>query len=389
MVLFHCESNPGYAASSHELTFLEVAKHFAGDLIRVHYAYSTLEGGLTPSLPAELENVIQVNTQWNSSQQLQWIEDYIRDHNIRYLLGFDQPVDRPAYKAMRRGGVQNFVSYWGAPMSSINKGLKLFLKKLDVALAKGGPDHYIFQSTGMRDSAVFGRGIPAHKTSIVKTGVDTSKYAPDAAKADYVHQAFDIPRDRKIVVFSGHMEKRKGVHIILQAAHVLLHNLGFQDVHFLILGNRPGEQDSFGEYLQDATVSSHVTFGGYRADIPDILKGCSVGMIASTEWDSFPMSSLEMAASGLPLIVSDLEGLNETVTDNTGFRFPVGDFNAAAKILHNLLPDAEMRVRMGHSGRERVKIHYSRTAQAEGIIDVFKGIDDRLPSQWNSRQQPS
>src|SRR5680860_995475 len=103
MVLFHCESNPGYAASSHEHTFLEVAKHLTGDIRQVHYAYADLEAGMTSSLPSSLTNVIQLRTRWSEPDQLKWIEDYVRAHKITYVLGFDQPVSRPAYRALRKG----------------------------------------------------------------------------------------------------------------------------------------------------------------------------------------------------------------------------------------------------------------------------------------------
>lgn len=375
MVLFHCESNPGYAASSHEHTFLEVARHFTGDIARVHYAYATLEGGMTPSLPSDLTNVIQLDTRWSAPEQLSFVEDYLKRHNITRILGFDQPVSRPMYRALRKGGVRSFVSYWGAPMSSINSGLKLLLKKVEVSARRYGPDHYVFQSEGMRDTAVNGRGIPAGKTSIVKTGIDTTKYAPDPAKLHYAHDQFEIPKDRNIVVFSGHMERRKGVHIILQAAASLVKKHQVKDVHFLILGNRPGEKEHFDEYLQDPEVNRHITFGGYRKDVPDILKSCALGMVASTEWDSFPMSSLEMAATELPLLVSDLPGLNEAVTPATGMTFPVGDYESAAIAIERLIKNEPSRAAMGQSGRKRVVEHYSRQSQARNLIKIFEQLE--------------
>lgn len=374
MVLFHCESNPGYAPSNHEHTFLDVARHFTGDISKIHYAYASLDGGMTSSLPKDLANVIQLDTTWSDPKQLREAERYIQENEITLLLGFDQPVSRPMYHALRKGGIQTFVSYWGAPMSSLNTGLKLFLKKLEVSMKRNGPDHYIFQSTGMRETAFRGRGVPISKTSIIKSGIDTNKFQPDPEKSFYAHECFNISKNRHIVVFSGHMERRKGVHVILQAARALVSGIGFKHVQFLILGNRKGEKKSFSQYLREAEVNDHITFGGYRSDVPDILKSCAIGMIASTEWDSFPMSTLEMAATELPLLVSDLPGLNEAVTDDTGVTFPVGDYATAAKKLNTLLSDKIMRQRMGKAARERVLEQYSKAAQAKGLIDIFEKL---------------
>lgn len=375
MVLFHCESNPGYAASSHEHTFLEVAKHFTGDISKVHYAYANLDNGMTPSLPENLTNVLQLRTRCSDPDRLRDVENYIRDNEITRLLGFDQPVSAPMYQALRRGGVKTFVSYWGAPMSSVNNGIKLLLKKLEVSARRYGPDHYVFQSEGMRNTAVNGRGIPYSRTSVVKTGIDTEKFSPDPTLKHYAHECFNIPKERSIVVFSGHMERRKGVHVILQAAKVLVQDLKRTNVQFLILGNRDGEKENFSEFLQDPEVNRHITFGGYRSDVPSLLKSCSVGMIASTEWDSFPMSSLEMAATGLPILVSDLPGLNEAISSDTGRTFPVNDYRTAAQTLHRLLDTPDHLKMMGEKGRDRVINYYSRTAQAKGIINTFEALE--------------
>ena len=128
----------------------------------------------------------------------------MRTHRIDVALGFDQPIRRPGYAALRAGGVRTFVSYWGAPMSSVNHGLMLAFKRLEVLLSsRSGPDHYVFESVAMRRSAVSGRGIPNAKTSVTSLGVDTERFRPAEQPTWYAHDAFGIPRDRRIVYYSG------------------------------------------------------------------------------------------------------------------------------------------------------------------------------------------
>jgi len=372
LILFHCESNPGFAASSHEHTFLKVALNLVNDYKHVHFAYRTLENGITPNLPEELTNFIELNTRWTDKNKLNAIQDYIKGNNIETIFGFDQPVKAPAYKYLRAAGIKTFVSYWGAPMSSINSGLKLWLKRLEVALSNYGPQHYIFQSEGMRKTAIYGRGIPEEKTSIVKTGIDTERFKPDEKMRDYAHEKFSIDKTRKIIFFSGHMEERKGVHIIIKAAVYLSEILGRDDMHFLILGNKPGQEKKFESIYKNTKAENHITFGGYRSDVAEILKSCSVGMIASTGWDSFPMSSLEIAASELPLLISNLPGLNEAINDKSGLKFPSGDVVAASESLAVLLDNSKKRKLMGREGRNRVLQSYSRDKQAKGIESIIR-----------------
>lgn len=374
LVLFHCESNPGFAASTHEHTFLEVAERLVGARDRVHFAYRTLEGGMTPSLPTDLANVIELDTSWNATAKCQQIRSYIAEHGITLCLGFDQPPRRPLYGAMRAGGLKHFVAYHGAPVSSIKRGPALWLRKAEMLYRGPGPDHYVFQSDDMRRTATHGRGIPASRTSVVRTGIDTERYRPLADDAHYVREQFGIPSGRSVIFFSGHMEERKGVHIVLQAAAHLVNGQGRRDVHFLILGNRNGQEQRFAPLFRGTEAEQHITFGGYRADVPRLLRGCAIGIIASTGWDSFPMSSLEMAATELPLVVSDLPGLRETVTEDTGVRFPVGDASAAAAAIAALIDDPDRRARMGRAGRARVLATFSRASQVRGLEAVFRSL---------------
>ena len=99
--------------------------------------------------------------------------------------------------------------------------------------------------------------------------------------------------------------------------------------------------------MLDPAAQSHVTFGGYRNDLHILQRGCFAAIVASTGWDSFPRSALEAQASGLPLLASNLPGLNETVEDGTtGALFPVGDGNALCDAMQRLLDNPAVRDQM-------------------------------------------
>lgn len=385
LVFFHCPSNSGYAIARLERAFLEMARRVTGTDDRIHFAYPKLAGGHPEALPAGFRNVIAFNPGDGNSARLGAIEEYVRQHGIRLAFGFDQPVRRPGFRALRRGGVQTLVSYWGAPMSSLNHGLKLALKRLDVRLARFAPDHFIFESKAMWRTAVEGRGIPPSRASITYLGVDPSEFRPLDAPSAYAHEAFRIPKHRRIVYYAGHMEERKGVHVLVRAAVELVDRRGMQDVHFLLLGNQPGEEARFGELYHGTKAEGHITFGGYRQDVAKLLPCCHVGAIASTGWDSFTMSSLEMAACGLPLVVSRLQGLEETVDDGqTGFTFPVGDHEALADRLVLLLTDEARFRTMSVAARRRVMDRFTIEHQVASLVATVRRVAarDTARSLW-------
>ncbi|MCK5394568.1 MAG: glycosyltransferase family 4 protein, partial [Gammaproteobacteria bacterium] len=277
-------------------------------------------------------------------------------------------------KALKKGGVKKIISYWGAPMSSLNSGIKLFLKRLQVSFTRFKPDHFIFESYGMQKTATHGRGIAIGNASVVRLGIDASKFSENKSKS-YVYSQLTIPEQRKIVFYAGHMEKRKGVDVIVKAAALLINDRAREDVHFLICGNRNNEEKVFDEYYKGTAAEDYITFGGYRDDIPDLMPGCYVAVIASTGWDSFPRSSLEMAAAGLPLLVSDLAGLNETVVqDETGLLFKTADAADLADNIASLLDAPERRESLSNKAVKRVNEEFTLDIQKQKLIQVIKQV---------------
>lgn len=369
LLLFHCETNAGFAMSSLESVFHGVARAVVGTESRIHYAYSSLKGGHPAHLPDSWPRLCEVG--YTRKESFCRFGDYLRKHHIRTVLAFDLPIAAPVNECMREAGVDFVVSYWGAPISSVYPIWMRPLRRAQLLLARSRPDHFVFESAGMRDGAIRGSMIPPSRTSVVRVGVDTEKFRPRLDDG-YLHSQFDIPRRRRVVLFSGHMEERKGVHVLISAMHELVVGRGVEDVHLLLLGDAETHEARLREFVRSPLVADRITFGGYRNDVARIHAGVSFGAIASVGWDSFTLSAAEMAASGLPLIVSDMVGLREAVvSEETGYRFPVGNASVLADRMQALLNDEQLRLRFGLAARDRAVREFSRDRQIGQLASLF------------------
>lgn len=376
LILLHCESNTGFAIGPLEKTFYEMALQLCGGQPdRVHFAYPSMRNGPSTTLPKNFGHYLVVDPTTTDAGECRRAAKYIRQHGINVVFGFDQPVSQPIYQHFRNAGVEAFVSYWGAPMSSIQKRrIILLLKRLEVALQRHGPDHYIFESQGMADTAVLGRGIARSRTSVVHLGVDTDAFRPDVSLRHYAHEQFGIPTNRKIFFYSGHMEPRKGVAVIMHAVNHLVEVRRSDDWHVCLLGNRAGEEKPYWDLLKPES-KDRVTFGGYRNDVAEIQRGCYAAIVASNGWDSFPRSAMEMQASGLPVLVSDLPGLRESIEPGkSGFHFRVNDHAQLAGLMSELLDREPLRNQLSKGARDRIEEHFSLTRQLEKLTSVVQAV---------------
>lgn len=365
LLLYHCKANTGYAIETLEKVFWSVALRLAKTEDKVFLCYTSFENGEPNYVPTGFNNLIEFDFRNRDRASIECFQRYLSDNRIDLIFGFDQPPDAPYYKAARKAGVRTIVSYWGAPMSSLNSGLKLFLKKQQLRLFRHGPDFYIFESRAMQDSAYKGRGVPKEKTGVCYMGVDTEKFRPDPVDCYYAHDRLGIPRNQKLIFYSGHFEPRKGIAVIAQAANIVTAKQ--KDVTFVLFGNKPGEEAPYAHQL-NSSAKSKVVFGGYRSDLNRIHRSCYAGVIASTGWDSFTVSALEIQSSGLPLLVSDLQGLRETIKDReTGYLFSAGKHNLLVESLLRLINYPKKRDQMAISARRWVEENFTTTIQVNEL----------------------
>lgn len=377
LLQFHCKTNTGYAILPLERVFHKMALQLVEDESLIHYGYPSLSGGMPNHLPAGFRHVHQIDPQTSDEARLKEYSALVQNNDIKLVFAFDMPVSAPILKAYRRGGVRTVISYWGASISSVYPWYLRPLRRLQYLMATNRPDHFIFESEGMRRGAVLGTTIPVRRTSVCRIGVDMDRFADDVAPRDYAYNVFGIPTSRKILFYSGHMEERKGVAVLMRAMKELVDNRGRRDVHLLVLGNQPGEEQPFICSLEGSVAAGHVTFGGYRSDVPSLHRSVYAGVIASTGWDSFTLSAVEMAASGIPLVVSRLPGLSEAVIEGeTGITFAPADTSDLADAVAQLLDSKAEREQMGRSARERAVDGFSVERQVSSLVSIVSAAQN-------------
>ena len=351
-------TNTGYATTAAENLLYRAGMELAqGKQAHVHFAYRGFQRGHPASLPRDFSNLIEVDFSEEQSRRdmetmIRRVTEYVKQHGIRFVLFCDiQPI-HPVFRPLRHAGVSTILSYWGSTISSLMPAWKLFLKRLEIALSMSRVDGLIFQAQAMAQLAIYGRGVPERMVDVVPQGVDVNLFTPEPS--DYVYRALSFPSGRRVIIYAGHMERRKGPHVLIEAAIELLVRRRREDVCFLLCGNKEGESLEYERAYEGMGIDSFVKFGGYRSDLKEIYPSCFCGVIPSSGWDSFPRTPLELAASGLPVIVSRLGGLPEAIVEGkTGLLFDPGNAKQLADRIETLLDNPKLAREYGEKGRER------------------------------------
>jgi glycosyltransferase involved in cell wall biosynthesis len=370
LFLIQWGANEGFAIEPLETMFYQVGVELAGgDPSLVHFGYPGLDRGRPRSLPADFGNVGLLDFRDTTPGSIGALASYVRAPRVRLVWFFDVQVVHPLFRALRRAGAVALVGYWGAPISDPMPAWKLLLKRLEVRLSRSRLDALVFESRAMADRAVYGRGAPRRMVHVVPLGIDVRRF--QASERGRAHQMLGLPPDRRIVIYAGHVDRRKGVHVLVGAAMDVLGRRS--DVCFVLCGNRPGEAEEFERAYRGSEVGRWIRFLGYRRDMPELYAGSYCGVIPSVGWDSFPRTALEMASAGLPVIASRLDGLPEAVLDNeTGLLFEPDDRAGLAAAIESLLDRPEVAERLGRRGRARCEAGFTLEIQRRRLVEVAR-----------------
>ena len=124
--------------------------------------------------------------------------------------------------------------------------------------------------------------------------------------------------------------------------------------------------------------AGHVEWWGQRDDIAEVWRQSHIAVLPSYYGEGVPKSLIEAAASGRPIVATDMPGCREIVRDGeNGLLVPPRDPQAVADAIEQLVREPGRRRRMGLLGRQRVLEEFAD----QHVIGETLGLYRRLLQQ--------
>jgi len=216
---------------------------------------------------------------------------------------------------------------------------------------------------------------PASKVVLLGNGVDLERFAPDPSgeRRAQVRRALGIDDGTVVVGAVGRLVLEKGYAELLRAWQAVVS--AHPNAVLLVIGpDDPDKADAVPRQLIDSACSAGVRFLGLRPDVDDLYHAMDVYVLASHR-EGFPRSAMEAAATGLPIVATDIRGCRQVVTDGANGRLvPVGDEQRLAGAVERLVADSELRRSWGEASLERAQREFDQ----QRCIDITLATYDRL-----------
>ena len=234
------------------------------------------------------------------------------------------------------------------------------LKKIVVALYRAALSKakiVFFENRGNRQVFIDNHIVSIDKTKLLNgAGVDLEKY--------HVMTYPEIS-DNINFLFVGRVMKEKGIDELLVAASRLV-NRGYK-CHLDVVGWCEEEYESI---LDKYQCEGWLTYHGFQTDVRPFIEKCHCFVLPSWH-EGMANTNLESAASGRPVITTNIHGCLEAVEDGvTGFLVEKQNEDSLYETMRKFIDlPYESKVQMGLDGRKRMEEIFDKKKVVEETIE--------------------
>jgi len=225
------------------------------------------------------------------------------------------------------------------------------------------------------------------KTVIIPPGVNLRRFIP--VNKLTARKRMQIPQGKKIVVFAGKMERRKGGLTLVEAVKEIRDESPDLYKNLIVymfsgdprIGRKKEKQESTARHdLKDAINrlgkdSPIRLLPGIGQEKLHYFYAAADVVVMPSYYEPFGMVAIEAMASGTPVVASSVGGLKWTVQDGiTGLHAKPKDAKSFAKQITRILTDEKLAKKMSDLCPEYVKERFSWPGIGKSLLKEYKRV---------------
>jgi glycosyltransferase involved in cell wall biosynthesis len=266
-------------------------------------------------------------------------------------------------------------------LSAFKKHICFLCERINVLLS----NHVVVVSEGIRNAVVKAYKVPGEKVTVIHNGTDIDMYSP--LDKNTCRRSLGLDEHRKYVVFAGTFQPWQGLAVLLDAVPTVLEKES--DVQFILAGDGT-EREALAERVSELGVQQSVCFAGWcdalmiskymgASDVCVAPYNSSAAMDATqvpldgTLMNRSPLKIYMYMSAGRPVVCADYADGGRFVEQvGAGLKFPIGDSNALAEAILELLADQEKSNLFGKNARTYAVQNCSWLSVTRKLINLYE-----------------
>ena len=200
-------------------------------------------------------------------------------------------------------------------------------------------------------------GIAASRMTTIHNGIKTSGASIDKKSNGEV---------RCITV--GRLAEIKNQAMMIRAFHAA----DCAESRLQLVGDGP-ERLKLAALARELGIEDRVEITGFRQDIAELLAQSDI-FLMSSNYEGISIAVLEAMRAGLPVIGTNVGGMAETVTPESGMLVEAGNVDAMAQALRSLIRTPFIRGDLGAAGRKFLESEFSIDQMVARYETLYRGM---------------
>ncbi len=207
-----------------------------------------------------------------------------------------------------------------------------------------------------------------HSISILPPGMDPEKMKPNPDKRIEMRRKHGYSEEDVVLLNVAALEQRKGAWRVIESLGRLKDKL--PNLKYFILGKGIYEQE-LKTMVKRLNLEARVIFGGETAQHPDYYNMSDV-FIMLPDAEANSLASVEAMSSGLPMIVSNNGGFQESVPQNSGILVNLNEPYEIDAAIIKLAQEPDLRQECGRNARLEAKNRFSWDKIAKRFLEIIE-----------------
>lgn len=208
----------------------------------------------------------------------------------------------------------------------------------------------------------------------IYNGIKLKPSTDETIKTNRLKQELQLTENDKIIISVARLSPMKGIEYLLKAAYITKQS--HPELKYIVIGDvafesEKGYKDQLMALRNDLSLD-HVHFVGLRRDVPELLAEADLFVLPSV-YDIFPTVILEAMAASLPIVATDVGGVPEMVTSDTGDLVPPMNEEALAQAIIRMFNNRDM-AQLAHNSKLKVQQSFTHQQYVDSTLSVYSTL---------------
>jgi glycosyltransferase involved in cell wall biosynthesis len=206
--------------------------------------------------------------------------------------------------------------------------------------------------------------------ALIRSAVDVEALRRATGSRADARVALGIPEGVPVLGTVTRLCRQKDPATLLRAARQVVDSR--PDARLVVVGDGP-MRAYVDQLLDELDLRPHVSLLGPRTDVAALLPGFDA-FVLSSRWEGLPRVVVEAMAVGVPVVATDVGGIDEAVTDGeSGLLAAAGDPEAMAAAVLRVFDEPGLAHRLRRGAAERVD-EFDIGVMTERLDDLYSSL---------------